>query len=494
MRLRAPAKRWRIVLGLAVLAPAIGFAQPAGGQVDLTQVELSVAIDRMNGVSRASFVASLVVRGAEIRSATITPPGLAPLALVERPSGEFVRELSFEDEAGLNAALPDGDYVLELNQGEVVATVPYVRPVVPAPAPAVRLPVNSPVLPPGPVECFFTPCTICVQSGDSTVATLEREGMEPVSETLPGGAASWVPTVMGVPLALAAQSDFSCRVEHSASRPSALFADPSDPFTFENAFSHAGEVDFSTGFSPFEGDVCIVVNDPTNAIHGPSDGCTEHADLQDGILDTGGTFSTTAAGVPLRYGYSVNPRGRLFGMAAADLDGDGSFETLVPLAGRLQGENGSVRENVRIAIRGTAPPAKLNVRIREQTDTITSLRTRTQTTKGRLLGARVFETTTTTESIGAQPRGWRLDFSISGAQGEISDAEFMLSNGRTAQLFGRHRFLSDVDRSNVRLKSEGGDRGVGVEIDALALDAAGSIVRGELRYRAFGQEGTIRFR
>jgi len=168
----------------------------------------------------------------------------------------------------------------------------------------------------------------------------------------------------------------------------------------------------------------------------------------------------------------------------------------VPVSGRLSGEDGQLRQSLRFSAASAlrAPETKLKVNVREQTDTAAFLRTRVQTAKGRLRGARVIETISNTEALDPEPRGWRLDFSVSGVQGEISDASLTLSNGRTIPLFGRHRFVFETNRTNVRLKSGGAERGVQIEIDTLALDETGSIVRGQLRYRAFGQSGTIRLR
>jgi hypothetical protein len=494
MQIFDPPQRWKVP-GLAVVALGVALAAPARAQIDLTEVELSVAIQRVNAAGalpEATFLARLVVRATDVARASITPPGGVPLALPETAPDEFTLEQSFPNEAALDAALPDGDYLLDLDTGAETAILPYARPAVPSPA--IFSPLQGAVVPTGTVEIRFVPCALCVQSGDSTLAVLEQGAVVLASATLAANVAVWTPADASGPLVLPPSSSFTARVTHTASRTSTLSADPSDAFTFEVVHSEADEIAFSTGFPAPQADLCIVVNDAAGL--DPEGRCALHEDLNDAIFDTGGSFVTTAAGVPVTYGFSVSPRGRLSGIADLDLDRDGTFETHVPVAGRLSGEDGRLRQSVRIAVKSSAPApdARLKLKIQEQTDTVAFLTTRVQTTKGRLLGARVAETSSITEAIDDAPRGWRLDFDVSGASGEITDAQLVLSSGRTIPLFGRHRFLFDVNRTNVRLRSGGADRGVDVAIDTLALDAGGSIVRGVLRYRALGQSGTLRFR
>jgi hypothetical protein len=482
-------------LGFAVLGSILGAAAPARGQIDVEGVGISLLVSLVNDAgsgSAAAVRARLFVTGSEITSAAITPPGGSPVGLVEIAPGEFAVEQTFADEAALTAALPDGDYLLDVNGGEATATLPFARPAVPSPN--ISAPLHQAVVPPGPVEVRFQPCTICSQTGDSTTATLESGGSVLASQVLPTTQAVWTPSDATGPLALPPSTPFEASVVHVAVRTRSLVATPTDPFVFGSALTRGDQVAFSTGFAPPEAVVCIVVNDP--ATLDPAGDCALHEDLADALFDTGGSFATTAVGVPVTYGFSVSPRGRLSGIADLDLDGDGSIETHVPLSGRLSGNDGRLRQRLRFAAASPErpPQTKLKVDVREETDTVSFLRTRVQIAKGRLGGVRVTETTSNTEALTPEPRGWRLDFDVSGTQGEITDASLTLSSGRTVPLFGRHRFVSETNRTNVRLKSGGAERGVQMEIDTLALDETGSIVRGLLRYRAFGQSGTIRLR
>jgi hypothetical protein len=486
---------WRSALGLAVLGSILGVAAPARAQIDIEEVGISLLVLLVNDAGSDSVFAvraRLFVAGTGITDATITPPGGSPIGLIETAPGEFLIEQSFADEAALTATLPEGDYLLDVNGGETTATLAYARPAVPSPR--ISSPLHQGVVAPGPVEVRFQPCAICVQGDDSTQAELASGDSVLASQVLPAAQSSWIPSDAAGPLALPPSSSFAANVVHAALRTQAVSATPADPFVFGSALARGDLVEFSTGFAAPEASLCIVVNDPAKL--DPKGECALHEDLADAIFDTGGSFETTAIGVPIQYGFSVSPRGRLSGIADLDLDDDGSFETHVPVAGRLSGGGGRLRQSLRF---GAASPlraaeTKLKVNVREETDTTAFLRTRVQTAKGRLGGARVTETISNTDPLDPEPRGWRLDFDVSDTQGEITDALLTLSNGRTIPLFGRHRFIFETNRTNVRLKSGGAERGVQIEIDTLALDAGGAIVRGVMRYRAFGQRGTIRFR
>ncbi|MCI0637297.1 MAG: hypothetical protein L0206_25780, partial [Actinobacteria bacterium] len=483
---------WCGALGIAVLGLLVFVAQGARAQLDLTEVEISISIDRVNDASGSQLgvSATITVRGSGITSATITPMGLSAISIDDRiAAGERAEDLPFSSVQDLSAALPNGNYILELDSddpgssADVTATIGYAQ--LDVVTPAISAPGPGEVVPVGPVTVSFASCPACGAAGTlPTTATLERSGAPPVEQSLAGTTTSWVPsdpTTMQ-PLALPPETSFRVRVRHTRSTRAQLVADPSDDFTFTNVLSRSEAVAFTTGFAPPEVDLCLVVNDPTNELEGDLDGCTILEDPQDAILDSSGTLPATAAGVHLEYVFSVNPRGWLSGFADVDVDGDGSLETHVPISGRLSGSAGRLRQLLRIPIASAMPPTKLTVRIREQVDTTTGVRTREQKTRGTLRGGRVVETTSSTDSIVKdEPKeaiGWRLDFRLSGGAGQITDALLTLANDplplppppgmeetkRTVALFGRHRFLSDRNRSNVRLKSGGGDSGVRITI------------------------------
>jgi hypothetical protein len=217
---------------------------------------------------------------------------------------------------------------------------------------------------------------------------------------------------------------------------------------------------------------------------------------------SGGSFSAVAAGVPVEYGLTLSPGGTLSGIADADLDGDGAFETHVPLQGRLRGSAGRLRQTLRFSLEGApdVPATSLRISILERALLADGIKTRKLATKGDLLGAPVSETRQDAESIASLPTAWRLDFALAGEAGRISGATLTLPGAtpalpnRTVDLTGRHRFSFEFDRTNVRLRSRGGDKGVEIDANGLRFHEAGTISRGEIRWRAFGQGGRLRFR
>lgn len=488
---------------LHTLALATGMGAPgsaAQAVIDITQVEVTVEIEGVHEASDSpsrTLTARVVVRGTGISGVTITPPGgtASSLRLV---SGEFVLESSFADEATLDASLPEGSYLLAVQGADAsetaTASLAYERPDVPSPA--ISQPVHESVVRAGTLEAEFAACPICVLSDDSTIATLQQGDTDLASETLEGTDTQWIPSDDAGPLELDETSAFTLRVVHTASRGTAVTATTGDAFTFTSIFSRSDEVEFSTGFLAPEGNVCLVVDDPDRQLHGADETCTVVDDSLLGILDVGGSSSTVAAGIPIGLDLTLSPSGALSGIADADLDADGAGETPVPVQGRLRGSGGRLRQNLRFALDGGASSAgtSLRVSILERALLATALKTRKQTTRGDLLGAPFSETVQDVESLEDQATGWRLDFPLSGDAGRITGATLRLANGRTVALTGRHRFVLELDRTNVRLSSGGGDKGVKIEANGLGFDDAGLISRGEIRWRAFGQGGRVRFR
>jgi hypothetical protein len=491
---------------LAVAGVALA-SSAARAVIDVTEVEIEVSIEGVNEAgaeAQRSVLARVVVRGSGITAATLTPPGSTTAVSLPLVSGEFVLEQSFADATGLDAVLPDGDYLLQVESGSetAAATLPYERPEVPSPA--ISQPAHRSTVRAGSVTAVFEPCAICNLTEDTTVGTLEQNGTTLASETLAKGTATdWVPSDDEGPLSLPESSAFTLEVAHTASRSAAVTASPTDPFTFRSIFSRSDEVQFSTGFLPPEGSVCLVVNDPDELLHAADETCTIANDSLRGILDvSGGSFSAVAAGVPIEYGLSLSPGGRLSGIVDADLDGDGAFETHVPLQGRLRGSAGRLRQTLRFALEGApdVPATSLRISILERALLTDGVKTRKLATKGDLLGAPVSETRLDAESIASLPTAWRLDFALVGEAGRISGATLTLPGAtpalpnRTVDLTGRHRFSFEFDRTNVRLRSRGGDKGVEIDANGLRFHEAGTISRGEIRWRAFGQGGRLRFR
>jgi hypothetical protein len=491
-------KLMRMLPAVALVAGIAVPGSPTQAVIDLTEVEVTVAIEGIQEASDSpsrTVTARVVVSGTGIAGVTITPPGGTAVSL-PAVSGDFVLERSFADETTLNASLPAGSYVLAVQGADAsetaTATLAYERPEVTSPA--ISQPAHRSTVRAGSLAAEFASCPVCVLTDDSTVATLEQGGTSLASETLEGTDTEWTPSDDAGPLELDETSSFTLRVVHTASRSSAATATPSDAFTFTSVFSRSDEVEFSTGFQAPEGNVCLVVNDP--ALQAAGETCTLVEDSLLGILDVSGSDTVIAAGIPVGIGLTLGPNGALSGIAAADLDGDGAGETSVPARGRLRGSGGRLRQNVRFALEGGASSAgtSLRVSILERTLLSKGLRTRKQTTKGDLRGAPLSETTEDAESLGDPATGWRLDFPLSGDAGRISGATLRLSNGRSVALTGRHRFVFELDRTNVRLASGGGDEGVKIEANGLRFDDAGRISRGEIRWRAFGQGGRVRFR
>jgi hypothetical protein len=351
---------------------------------------------------------------------------------------------------------------------------------------------------PGPVQVSFSACgTTCTR----TIGTLSKAG-EQVEEKLDLGPAStsWTPTT-----ALEERSDYSVRITHAAERTESLTADtPADPYEFATRITRSDSVAFSAGFAAPAGDVCIVVNDDTAGTLAMR--CTTGAAVAlidqpaAGILDTSGSYDPagTAAGIEFDYTLQLAPNGRLSGIALADLDGDTAPESPAELTGRLRGKDGVLRERIRARVVAAAFDTKLLVRLAETANLATLQGTTTelewlveQKVRGRAGGVRLRETTTSMRTQEA-PTGWKLEFALTGTEGRIAGS-LELANGVSVALAGRHAFDSAANLSNLRLQSEGAERGVRIRVDRLEIEATTAtpeIASGTLRFRAFGQGGS----
>jgi|GEM_PF-2342776 len=79
------------------------------------------------------------IEGTDITSATVTPPGGAPIALEDGGDGEWEIEAQYASLAALNTAWPTGDYDFTFNNGFDTVTLSYA-----APAPSGFAPITYP--------------------------------------------------------------------------------------------------------------------------------------------------------------------------------------------------------------------------------------------------------------------------------------------------------------------------------------------------------------
>ena len=470
---------------LGLCLALLGAAGPARAAADLASVTFTVSVVRVENAVK-SVTASIEVVGDRITRASITPPRGT---LVEIPAGGagFLLEQSFTTEAELTTAFPDGTYVLTLN-GTTDYDLPLTRP--PVPSPALSAPLPAAILVPGPVEVDFTPCSICDQDGDSTTGILlDGDGaeIENSGDTLGPNDERWTPAT-----ALAENASFTAVVMHTVVRADHLVGPGNDAFDLVGNFSQEDSVAFFTGGAVPTGRFCVVVDDDAaDCPDGSSVFVVEHpADESGAVLDPSGTFATTVAGANVEYSADVLAGGDVTGSAAADLDGNGSFETVTPLRGRVSGSSGKVERSLRFAFESASPAAKLKVNIREDATVLDGALEGTQRARGTLLGAKVKEEQASEFPEADAPIGWVLAFELAGKQ--VSNASVRLANGRTVALTGRFLFDFLTDLGKLDLKSAGEDTNVSMRIEELSIDDSvdpPEITDGVLIYKILGQRG-----
>ena len=115
----------RAVLAVTLLA---GLVVPsvADAALDIEEIFIDTAEDYLNGAAPPwdRYWVEIDVLGTEITGATVTPPGKAPIPLVE-DGGDWDLEEDYASMNALRADYPVGDYVFSFNGGADSVTVPY---------------------------------------------------------------------------------------------------------------------------------------------------------------------------------------------------------------------------------------------------------------------------------------------------------------------------------------------------------------------------------
>jgi hypothetical protein len=477
---------------------------PAHAVLGLDELLFGVEIEATAGTD-STFRVTFTVTGTELASATVTPQGLAAIALTcDATNTSCTTTQNVMNQAALDALLPTTarNYTVALTGtlgGQTLTdTLSYTRPSLASPT--ISFPGDGATVDPGPVEVTFLACSSCTSS---TQAVLLRGGAPLETKLdLPASSTSWMPAT---PLD-ANVTDYAVRIAHVTGAQQNLTADgpgagtDDDAYVFTHGFSHSDQVAFSTGSPAPTGDFCIVVNanhagaiDPTGCTLLPEEPVA-------GIFDTSGSFASTADGVPFTYDVLLSPRGRLSGIANGDLDGDATFETSADLLGRLRGPQGRLQQKIRFRFLAPEFDARIHVGIRERAD-LASLQSAPdldwlveQKTRGKLGGMKLAEDLTTMRTSPAALTGWKVSFNLTGTD-EPTAGSLELANGVTVELSGRQGFDSASNRSDVKLRSEGNERGIRIRLKRLEIDPSqplpDRILAGSVRYNAFGQGGSI---
>jgi hypothetical protein len=483
---------------LLVFLPAVAHAA-----LGLDTLDLAVEIEGTNGADTV-FRVTVEVTGTEIGAATVTRQGTTPatINLVCNVPTSCSATQSLSNQAALDALLPTSatSYTVALTgtTGTPLPTLTdsfsFARPAVASPA--ISAPESGSTVDPGELVVTFLACASC---NAATRGLLLANGSEIDSKTdLPASSTSWTPAA-----ALPATADLSVTITHATGGPQNLTADgvgdgtEDDPYVFTNAVTHSDTVEFRTGFAAPVGEFCIVVNDGGDADGIDPAGCAVIAAPAAGILDTSGSYQTEAAGIPVQYELQLTPKGRLSGIAGADLDGDTSFETPGEVSGRLRGTEGRLRQKSRMRFDGGTPDVRFKVRLGEQAELATIQLPGVddlawlveQKTSGKANGTKLSERITGTSTTQDALTGWKLRFTLTGSDGPTSGS-LELASGTSIALTGKQSFDSGSNRSDVKLQSEGAERGVRIRVKRLEIDTTGTITAGALRFRAFGQGGS----
>jgi hypothetical protein len=244
------------------------------------------------------------------------------------------------------------------------------------------------------------------------------------------------------------------------------------------------EIGFQTGFAPPAGDFCLVVNDPT-----PPAECSPLDDPAHSLLDTSDTIATTIAGLDVQYTFTVGPKGELTGNGMADLDDNGSLETLGAIKGKLKGKAGELKQKLSFPLANEGLLAKLKLSVSDVLSVPGDSLASVQKASGSLGDMKVKEETTSNGALPVAPQSWRVDFTIDGA-GLVQNAVLTLELGRTFPLEGTNKFNLAKNESSLKLQTA--DKGIKLQLKKVELDdevAPPAVVGGDLSYKILGQSG-----
>jgi hypothetical protein len=166
----------------------------------------------------------------------------------------------------------------------------------------------------------------------------------------------------------------------------------------------------------------------------------------------------------------------------------------------MRGKEGRLQQKVRIRFLAPESDARIYVRIRERAD-LESLQSASdldwlvdQKTRGKLGGMKLAEDVSTTRTTPDAQTGWKLSFTLTGTA-EPTTGTLELANGVIVALTGKQSFESGSNRSDVKLQSEGNERGIRIRLKRLEIDPSAplpeQIQGGAVRYKAFGQGGSM---
>lgn len=471
-----------------VMAFSLSAAAPALAAPDVTQVTLTVTFAEVSsGAPEIDAVFRVV--GMELNNGTIKFPSAPGVSIpLQDDAGDLVLGVTFQSQAELDLALPAGNYALSLNNGNVTANIAYDgRP--PVPSPNISFPGAGEVIVPGAVDVLFTACGFQCSGLGSVVGVLEDDvATELANDTLGTSDTMWTPSDgIGGDFLLAESSAFLARIVHTAQADKLVNANDADGgFPFSAFFVRSDEVAFETGFAPPSGDFCVEVNAPA-----PDPDCAQLNDPNLSILDPSGTVMTTAAGLDVEYDLVVDSKGRITGDARADLDDNGSLETMGEVKGKLNGKEGEVKQKVGVKLANDALAAKLKLAVKEVLSIPLDAVVGAQKASGKIGAVKIKEETPTDASpLPVAPQGWRLDFTLDGGS-DVVASTLTLEGDPAIPLEGSNKF--DLVRDLTTLKLQTADKGIKIQVKKIGIDEAAmpQVTGGDLSYKVLGQKGKV---
>lgn len=212
------------------------------------------------------------------------------------------------------------------------------------------------------------------------------------------------------------------------------------------------------------------------------------------ILDAAEGRLLDVDGLGIAYSVEMDGRGRLVGVGAADVDGDGAFETCFTPKGKLRGKDASLRAKLKLRFAAQLEGrTRVRAVLRRDVDVAGGVDHEQTDVRGKWQDEPLEALVEATQPTDPSALAWSLAFAIDEAGEERRKPTvglLLYGEGEWVVLDGFAVANDETGTWKLRLSSSGETSGIRVKLDDAAL-GPGSVDAGRLRYKAFGQKGSL---
>lgn len=212
------------------------------------------------------------------------------------------------------------------------------------------------------------------------------------------------------------------------------------------------------------------------------------------LFDASESRVIDVAGHQIAYQADMDARGRIGGKGAADLDGDGGFETPFELHGKVKGAAPLLASKLKMKAKGEEETVKVLLRRHIDRENGTDVEEIVSSAKGPE-GEALEEVQEQARAAEPGSQSWALSFWIHVDSEDVRKpviGNLAFGGGRYVELAGQARLDEESGTWKLRLASSGDDRGVRFKLDEVVLsEDRTEVLSGEIVCNALGQQQRI---